>query len=61
MSAIHNNIDIWQIFISTRCGVMVDITPSSLRPCAKKLKMASHEPIMQSIIDWFGETDDWLM
>ena len=26
--------------------------------CAGIFKMASHEPILQSIIDWFGQTDD---
>ena len=36
------------------------ITPSSHRPCAEIIKMAFHEPIMQPIIDWFGQTDDWL-
>ena len=41
-------------------GAMADIIPSSHRPCVKILKMASHEPSVQSIIDWFGQTDDWL-
>ena len=36
------------------------IDPSSHRPCAEILKMASHEPIMRSIIDRFGQTDDRL-
>ena len=40
--------------------VMSDIIPSSHRPCAEIFKMASHQPIMQSIIDWPGQTDDWL-
>ena len=36
---------------------MVDIIPSSQRrPCAEIFKMASYEPIMQSMIDCFGQT-----
>ena len=30
--------------------------PSSHRPCSVIFKMASHEQIMRSIIDWFGQT-----
>ena len=39
---------------------MADIAPSSRCPRAEILKTSSHEPIMQSIVDWFGRTDDWL-
>ena len=34
-------------------GVMAEIIPSSYGPFAEIFKMASGEPIMQSIIDWF--------
>ena len=38
---------------------MADITPSSHRPCAAEMfKTASREPIMQSIIDRLGQTDN---
>ena len=30
------------------------------RPRAEILQTLSHESIMQSISDWFGQTDDWL-
>ena len=40
---------------------MVDINPSSHRPSAEIIKMASNKPIMQSMIDWFGHADDWLI
>ena len=40
-------IDVYYI----RNAVMADISPSSHRPCEEIFKMASHEPIMQSIID----------
>ena len=44
MSAIHKN-------------VMDDSTPSSSHhPCVELLKTASHEPIMQSIVDCFDRT-----
>ena len=39
------------ILIHISDGVMADIIPSSHRTCLKIVKMASHEPIMQSIID----------
>ena len=35
------------------------LVPPSI--CAEILKMASHELIMQSIIDWFGQTGDFNM
>ena len=38
----------------------LDINPSSQRPCAEIFETASPEPIMQSIVDWFDQTDDWL-
>ena len=60
MSAIQNNVDIWLIFICTPNGVIADIILSSQHPCADIFKMESHEPTTQSIIDWFGQTDDWL-
>ena len=48
----------WWIYIPS--GAMVDINPSFHRRCAEIIKMASHEPVMRSIIGWFGWTDDWL-
>ena len=60
MSAKQNNVvdfgQIWTISLMAD-----DIAAVSHRPGAEILKMASHEPIMQSsIIDCFGETEDWL-
>ena len=60
VSVVQNNIDIWQICIHIANGVMANITSSSPRPCANFFLMVFHEPIMQSIIDWLGHTDDWL-
>ena len=60
MSSMQNNVGIRQILICIANGVMVDINPSSHRPRAEILKIASYKLIMQSIIDCFGHTDDWL-
>ena len=49
-----------KIWIYIPNGVMADITPSSQHPCAEIFKIASHEPIMNPIIDGFGQTVDWL-
>ena len=36
---------------------MADIAPSSRCPRAEILKTASHEPIVQPIVDWFGQNN----
>ena len=38
ISAIQNNVDIWQISMYLPNGVMADITPSSQRPCVEILQ-----------------------
>ena len=48
------------IFDKFRSISLIDITPASHRPCAEIFKTVSDEPIMQSIIDRFSQTDDWL-
>ena len=61
MSAIQNTVDTWQICIRIANGAVADIAPSSQRPRAAEIfKTASREPIMQSAVDRFGQTDDWL-